>query len=163
MAGFVLDGNINNSYSDSYMTGGYNHNGYYSIGGITSRIGNNEGGRNVSVSNVYYNNVHKGYEEASRPGLFNSTNPANSAVPQSTLYSSTTLSLGSQFQLSGNNNYPAVLNSITGEILGGTNQLVSVSAPIITVQSPTYNYTINATATIFNVSISALPVITNYN
>ena len=163
MAGFVWDGNINNSYSDSYMTGGFYYYGSYSTGGITSRIGNNEGGRNVSVSNVYYNNANKGYEQANGLGQFISINPPNSAVPQSVLYSSTTLSLGNQFQLSGNNNYPAVLNSITGEILGGTNQLVSVSAPIITVQSPAYNYTINATATIFNVSVSALPIITNYN
>ena len=74
-------------------------------------------------------------------GLSTDNNPPNSAVPQSTLYSSTTLPLGNQFQLttSGNNNYPAVLNSITGQKLGGVNQLVSVSAPVITVQSPTYN------------------------
>ena len=163
MAGFVWDGNINNSYSDSSMTGGFYYNGAYSIGGITSRIGNNEGGRNVSVSNVYYNNANKGYEQANGAGLFININPTNSAVPQSTLYSSTTLSLGNQFQLLGNNNYPAVLNSITGEKLGGTNQLVSVSAPVINIQSSTYNYIINATATIFNVSVSALPIITNYN
>ena len=161
MAGFVWDGNINNSYSDSYMTGGYSDLSAYSTGGITSRIGNNEGGRNVSVSNVYYNNANKGYEQANGRGQFNSINPPNSAVPQSVLYSSTTLSLGNQFQLttSGNNNYPAVLNSSTGQILGGSNQFVQVSAPVITLPAQTtYNYTTGPTAPKFNVSVIALPV-----
>ena len=149
---------ITNSYSDSNMSGYFGLGG---VGAITARVSGAQGGNQApAITNVFYNNVFPGYKVVGG-GISTDNNPANSAVPQSVLYSSTTLSLGNQFQLttSGNSNYPAVLNSSTGQILGGSNQFVQVSAPFITLPAQTtYNYTTGPTAPKFNVSVRALPV-----
>ena len=148
---------ITNSYSDSNMFGYFGVGG---VGAITSRVSGAQGGIAPTTTNVFYNNVFPGYKVVGG-GISTDNNPPNSAVPQSVLYSSTTLPLGNQFQLttSGNNKYPAVLNSSTGQILGGSNQFVQVSAPFITLPAQTtYNYTTGPTAPKFNVSVIALPV-----